>query len=182
MSLARRSPAPVLALAFSFLLVAALPAFAAGKPELFYSVGLGGYSPASYGAPEALELSGGLELLPRSPVNPAIVLRLLLPINPADFSEARASAGVELSLGYFLRHPFAWVSPRRLAWTPSVGMAFSARLGDLSDTGWVISLSPIRLFTGNSYQSFGSIVFPFSSNFASEGWGIRLAEFSYLLR
>lgn len=163
---------------FAFM---AIPAATAAEAGLFYSVGLGGYSPASYGAPEALELSAGLEFLPRSPVNPALVLRLSVPINPAGFSMARAWVGVELSLGYFMRHPFAWVSPRRLAWTPSVGAAFSARLGDLSDSGWVFSVSPLRFFSGRAYQSFGTIIFPFTIGFDPEGWGIRLLEFSYLL-
>lgn len=163
-------------------LIAAFPAYSAQEPGLFYSAGLGGYSPITYGAPEALELSAGLEFLPRSAINPAVFIRLLLPLNPLDFSMVRASAGVELSLGYFMRHPFAWVSPRRLAWTPSIGASFSARLADLSDSGWVFSLSPVRLFSGRGYQSFGTLIFPFSSNLESEGWGIRLLEFSYLIR
>lgn len=177
----RRSPASLAALALLLMTITIIPVAASGKPEVFYSVGLGGYSPASYGAPEALELSAGLEFLPRSPINPSLALRCLVPINPADFSLTRVFLGMDFSMGYFLRHPFSWVSPRKVAWSPSVGLAFGARLGDLSDISWIISLSPIRLFTGNSYQSFGSIVFPFSSGFLSEGWGIRLAEFSYLL-
>ncbi len=162
--------------------LAALPAYSAENPKLFYSVGLGGYSPASYGAPEALELSAGLEFSPRAALNPAVSIRLSVPMNPADLSMVRASAGIELSLGYFLRHPFAWVSPRRLAWTPSVGAAFSARLADLSDVGWILSLSPLRFFSGQAYQSFGTIILPFSSGLVPEGWGIRLLEFSYLIR
>jgi len=163
-------------------LVAVFPAYSAQGPGLYYSVALGGYSPISYGAPETLELSAGMEFLPRAAMNPAVFIRLLVPFSPFDFSMVRASAGVELSLGYFLRHPFAWVSPRRLAWTPSVGASFSARLADLSDSGWVFSLSPVRLFSGRGYQSFGTLVFPFSSSLESEGWGMRLLEFSYLVR
>lgn len=173
---------PILLIALLLFACAAFPAGAAGGPEFFYSVGLGGYSPASYGAPEALELSAGLEFLPKSPINPSAFVRLSVPMNPLDISMARAWAGAELSLGYYLRHPFAWVSPRRLAWTPSIGAAFSTRLGDLSDSGWVFSVSPVRLFTGRSYQSFGTIIFPFSMNLTSKGWGIRLLEFSYLHR
>ena len=178
-----------LIMAALFAAFAALPAAAAdeGRLSLSYAVSLEGFGQAFNGAPlfgkgeyAGLSLAAGWE--GKGGFGAGISARLLAPINPPELGGSLLGLGAELALGRFQRHPLAWMSPRSTALAPAVGIAAYFPLSVAASPRYVLEAAPIRLYSGYGYFAIVSPSLVLDESLAPAGWGLKLFEFSYLLR
>ena len=165
----------------ALLSASAAPAFEKGKTSLYYSVSMGGYTSSLFSAAEYADISASIEFASGRAFNPALSLHYLIPVNPFSVADSLAGFGVDLGLFYLLNHPMGWMSPRRTALAPSLGATLYLPLADPENLRYELSISPLRLFAGYGYFSFGAASLILDASFAVAGWGLRLFEFSYLI-
>lgn len=154
-------------------------------PTIFYGAAWGGAgafaNDGALSSAEFLELSVSADFLPRSALNPSLSLRWRFPVNPLDLAASRLGAGLELGLGFFEKHPFAWLSPRRTALAPQIGFAAYLPLVWPPQPEYKIKLSLLRLFAGYGYFALAPLELQFDAEFRPSGWGVELVEFVYRL-
>lgn len=184
----------VLLAVLAALPIAALPspASAKGRFTARYAVSLEGFGSSPNGAaPNEAALFGegeyaGLSLAAgwedKGGFGAGISARLLTPINPPAIAGSLAGIGAELTLGRFQRHFLEWMSPRRTALAPAIGVAAYVPLGSAFSPRYVLEAAPIRLYSGYGYVSLCSPRLVLDESLAPAGWGLKLYEFSYLLQ
>lgn len=184
---ARGRAALILAALFTALAAPSLAAQpraagAGGRFSLRYAVSLEGFGSALFGEGEyaGLSLAAGWEN--SGGFGASLSARLLAPINPPDLGGSLAGLGAELALGRFQRHPLAWMSPRSTALAPAIGIAAYLPLDGADSPRYVLDAAPIRLSSGYGYVVLGSPSLVLDESLAPAGWGLKLFEFSYLLR
>jgi hypothetical protein len=164
--------------------LAALPpsAGAKGRFTTRYAVSLEGFGSALFGEGEyaGLSLAAGWE--DKGGFGAGFSARLLTPINPPVIAGSLAGLGAELTLGRFQRHFLAWMSPRRTALAPAIGVAAYVPLGSAFSPRYVLEAAPLRLYSGYGYVSLCSPRIVLDGSLAPAGWGLKLFEFSYLLQ
>jgi len=171
----------------TFLFAAALlaacgaKAFAAENATYYYSVSLGSFSSDVFMPAEYSDLSVSIESAKGSPMNFALSMHYLLPVNPLSFEESFAGLGIDLTLFYLQNHPLSWISPRKTALAPMISVAALVPVADLSALRYTLSFSPLRFFSGYGYFSLGAFSLVFDTSLSTEGWGLKLFEFSYLV-
>jgi len=155
---------------------------AESRLSLRYAVSLEGFSSTLFGGGEyaGLSLSAGWEN--RGGFGVGLSARLLAPVNPPELGGSLAGFGAELALGRFQRHPLAWLSPRSTALAPAIGIAAYLPLNGAAAPRYVVEAAPIRLYSGYGYVALGSPSLVLDEFLAPAGWGLKLFEFSYLLR
>lgn len=184
---ARGRTALILAAGLALAAASPLPATpraagAEGRFSLRYAVSLEGFGSALFGEGEyaGLSLAAGWEN--KSGFGASLSARLLAPVNPLDLGETLAGLGAELALGRFQRHPLAWMSPRSTALAPAIGIAAYLPLNGAASPRYVVEAAPIRLYSGYGYVALCSPSLALDQSLAPAGWGLKLFEFSYLLR
>ena len=165
------------------LLLAAVGArvSAAGNVSYYYSVSLGSFSSGVLQPAEYSDLSASIEWGRGEPMNMAFSMHYLLPVNPLSFEASFAGLGADLTLFYLQKHPLRWLSPRKTALAPMIGVAAFAPVTDLRDLRYTLAFSPFRLYSGYGYFSLGAFSLVFDGEFSQAGWGLKLFEFSYLV-
>lgn len=155
---------------------------AEGRFSLRYAVSLEGFGSALFGEGEytGLSLAAGWEN--QGGVGAGLSARVLVPINPPAIGDSLAGLGAELTLGRFRRHPLAWMSPRRTALAPTIGIVAYLPLNGVASPRYVVEAAPIRLYSGYGYVALGSPSLVLDEFLTPAGWGLKLFEFSYLLR
>lgn len=169
--------------ALAFLLVTllscpAFPASAADKGKSYFSVSLGGFSSSLFPEAEYLDLAASVEFAKGRALDPTFSMHWLFPANPLSLADSFAGLGLDTTLFYMENHPFAWVSPRKTAWAPSIGAAAYVPVLDLENICYTANIAPFRIFTGYGYFSLGSFSLVFDAAFDLDGWGLKLFEFS----
>lgn len=184
------NPGKYLIVAFVMATCARLPAY--GSPSCYYSVTLGGFSSAAFSdaaspAAEYTDFSASIEFAKGKSMNPAISMHYLLPVNPLSFADSQLGIGVDVTLFYAKRHPFSWMSPRTTTLAPLLSAAVYAPIKGTGSTNgignltYILTFTPLRLFSGEGYFSAGALNVVFDSSFSLKGWGARLFEFSYFI-
>lgn len=184
---ARGRTALIIAALFAALAAQPVAAGAEGGFSLRYAVSLEGFGPAPnhaalFGGGEyaGLSLAAGWE--GKGGFGAGLSARLLAPINPPEIAGSLLGLGAELALGRFQRHPLAWMSPRSTALAPAVGIAAYFPLSGAASPRYVLEAAPIRLYSGYGYVALASPSLVLDESLAPAGWGLKLFEFSYLLR
>lgn len=172
---------------FAFIVVGAAAA-SPGAPgalksqgALSYSAALAGFSSPLFSSAEYLDFSLAWELRKGRFLNPALSARFLLPANPFSPADSLAGLGLDLTLLYAQNHPLAWMSPRRTALAPQLGLCAYFPLADPQAFRFAAELSLFRLYAGYGYFSFGDVSLIFDTAPSLQGWGFRILKFSYLV-
>ncbi len=161
---------------------------------LRYGVALAGFSSPYLPAGEITDLS--LTLEPEQPgrFRPFLGVHLFLPADPYASGQVRIGAGAGFAYRSAPARGFrdgtgigqgpgqgrdgVRIFSRDWVWAPSVGLLGMARFAAPLDPLAVLSLAPIRAFTGDGYYTFLGLDL-LGRGRAFGGWGIRLFEFSY---